>query len=267
MKQLFIVALFLSGLIMSSVADPFPYPSQNPTPTPPEMKPSKDITIRLFKAHFHCLLREMMAGIFDAKPNKNNEYHRNPLSQPFTLCFCKDVNKDVLQILFSASISCQSLINSHRILCLSVLTSIFSSFRVNTFRRPDLLEIFLEHYKQCENVKQIQVIWSDQDTKAPIAMLERYPKGKVIFEVHDSNSLNNRFHNLINIPTEVSDFIALSYSILLQKNNLAIISSPLLQILSCVILTDSRHLSKSADSRNNAPNNYFTAFPGCTEHR
>lgn len=87
----------------------------------------------------------------------------------------------------------------------SSLTSIFSLSRVNTFRRPDLLEIFLEHYKQCENVKQIQVIWSDQDSKAPIAMLEKYPKGKVIFEVHDSNSLNNRFHNLINIPTEVSN--------------------------------------------------------------
>jgi Glycosyl transferase family 64 domain len=82
---------------------------------------------------------------------------------------------------------------------------------VNTFRRPDLLEIFLEHYKQCENVKQIQVIWSDQNTKAPLAMLEKYPAGKVIFEVHDNNSLNNRFHNLTNIPTEVSDFIPLFY--------------------------------------------------------
>jgi hypothetical protein len=72
MKQLCIVALYLSGLISSSVADSVPYPSQNPTPTPQEMKPSKDITIRLFKAHFHCLLREMMAGVFVAKPNKSD---------------------------------------------------------------------------------------------------------------------------------------------------------------------------------------------------
>lgn len=84
-----------------------------------------------------------------------------------------------------------------------------SSSRVNTFRRLDLLELFLEHYKKCENVKQIQVVWSDQESKPPIGMVDKYPKDKVIFEVHRNDSLNNRFRNLVSIPTEVS------YSILL----------------------------------------------------
>lgn len=86
--------------------------------------------------------------------------------------------------------------------------------RVNTFRRLDLLETFLEHYKKCENVKQIQVIWSDQDSKPPIAMMDKYPMNKVAFEIHDSNSLNNRFHILLNITTEVSDFVTLFYPII-----------------------------------------------------
>jgi Glycosyl transferase family 64 domain len=68
----------------------------------------------------------------------------------------------------------------------------------------DLLEIFLEHYAYCENVKQIQVVWSDQKAAAPNDWLSKYPAGKVVFETHSTDSLNNRFHNLTSIPTEVS---------------------------------------------------------------
>ena len=64
--------------------------------------------------------------------------------------------------------------------------------------------MFLDHYKTCENVKQIQVIWSDQTKDAPFEWLQNYPTDKVVFEVHTSNSLNNRFQSLIPVHTEVS---------------------------------------------------------------
>ena len=76
--------------------------------------------------------------------------------------------------------------------------------RVNTFRRLDLLGIFLEHYHKCQNVRQIQIIWSDQESTPPLEWLNKYPKDKVAFEVHRNNSLNNRFRNLLPITTEVN---------------------------------------------------------------
>jgi hypothetical protein len=99
MRQFSIVALFLSGLVSSIAED---YPSQYPTPAPREMKPSKEITIRLFRANFHSLSCEMVAGFCEAKPNKIDEYLRNLLSHLYILCFCEDMYKDELQILFSA---------------------------------------------------------------------------------------------------------------------------------------------------------------------
>jgi Glycosyl transferase family 64 domain len=67
----------------------------------------------------------------------------------------------------------------------------------------DLLEIFLGHYAYCQNVEQIQVVWSDQKAAAPSDWLAKYPAGKVVFETHSTDSLNNRFRNLTSIPTEV----------------------------------------------------------------
>ena len=86
------------------------------------------------------------------------------------------------------------------------LILLFSAYylRVNTFRRLDLLSLFLDHYSTCRNVRQIQVVWSDQNNSAPMTWLKHYPEGKVVFEVHGNDSLNNRFHHLIPIPTEVT---------------------------------------------------------------
>ena len=67
------------------------------------------------------------------------------------------------------------------------------TIRVNTFRRNDLLEKFLDHYQYCDEAKEIQVVWSDQSADPPFKWLKRYPAGKVHFEVHAKNSLNNRF--------------------------------------------------------------------------
>jgi glucuronyl/N-acetylglucosaminyl transferase EXT2 len=74
--------------------------------------------------------------------------------------------------------------------------------RVNTFRRLDLLDFFLDYYKSCDAIKQIQVVWSDQESKPPTEWLSRYPQGKVLFEVHSKDSLNNRFIPLQEVPTE-----------------------------------------------------------------
>ena len=58
-------------------------------------------------------------------------------------------------------------------------------------------------------VKEIQVVWSDQDSRPPIKWLSKYPKDKVTFEVHDTNSLNNRFKAIIPVRTEASDSLNL----------------------------------------------------------
>jgi len=76
------------------------------------------------------------------------------------------------------------------------------TMRVNSFRRLDLLETFLDYYKTCNVVKEIQVVWSDQRDKPPTDWFSRYPAGKVLFEVHDKDSLNNRFVPLLKLSTE-----------------------------------------------------------------
>jgi len=77
------------------------------------------------------------------------------------------------------------------------------TIRVNTFRRLDLLETFLNHYDRCRAVHQIQVVWSDPETPAPTEWSKRYADGNVVFEVHDTNSLNHRFRCLLPVATEV----------------------------------------------------------------
>ena len=97
--------------------------------------------------------------------------------------------------------------------------------RVNTFRRLDLLGIFLEHYHKCQNVRQIQIIWSDQESTPPLEWLNKYPKDKVVFEVHRNNSLNNRFQNLIPITTEVNIFCILSCKLIMTHITTCIVLS------------------------------------------
>lgn len=74
--------------------------------------------------------------------------------------------------------------------------------RVNTFRRNDLLRVFLDYYKQCPQVKEVQVVWSDTASSPPMDWLAGLPAGKVAFEVHKENSLNNRFRAILPVSTE-----------------------------------------------------------------
>lgn len=64
------------------------------------------------------------------------------------------------------------------------------------------MEIFLDSYARCDVVKQIQVVWSDQENSAPLEWIEKYPESKVSFELHKKNSLSNRFRPLTEIPTQ-----------------------------------------------------------------
>ena len=76
------------------------------------------------------------------------------------------------------------------------------TIRVNTFRRLDLLELFLDYYlgsdkeggrkKECSLVKQVQVVWSDPANQPPTSWVKEYGE-RLVFEVHDEDTLSNRF--------------------------------------------------------------------------
>lgn len=77
--------------------------------------------------------------------------------------------------------------------------------RVNTFRRNDLLKGFLQHFTTCANVREIQVVWSDQEHEPPpmafFGLLTPEREAKVAFERQPTDSLNNRFRALLPVPT------------------------------------------------------------------
>jgi hypothetical protein len=67
---------------------------------------------------------------------------------------------------------------------------------VNTFRRPTLLKSFVEHYATCTEVEKLIVVWSDLDNRPPkLSSFDVSPDvvSKVVFELHDTNRITNRF--------------------------------------------------------------------------
>lgn len=63
--------------------------------------------------------------------------------------------------------------------------------RVNTWKRPEQLELLLHHLLTCEAVAQIQVIWCIAQGIAPAWLYNMTPR--VVVEEHKDNSLNARF--------------------------------------------------------------------------
>ena len=61
----------------------------------------------------------------------------------------------------------------------------------------------MDYYQSCSVVRQVQIVWSDQVNAPPVEWLSKYPKDKYSFEVHDKDSLSNRFRVLKGVPTEV----------------------------------------------------------------
>lgn len=74
---------------------------------------------------------------------------------------------------------------------------------MNSFRRNDLLKKSVEHFSSCDCVGQIQVVWSDQQNAPPgLSMFSEGARRKVLFEVHDTDSLNHRFNITVPIATD-----------------------------------------------------------------
>lgn len=94
------------------------------------------------------------------------------------------------------------------------------TIRVNTFRRNDLLDMFLKHYDVCPAVEQIQVIWSDQESAPPVEDLTKdlAHRDRVVFEIHSENSLNNRFIPQEPINTEL--VLSIDDDLLVECNTL-----------------------------------------------
>ncbi|CAN0198081.1 unnamed protein product [Ectocarpus sp. 4 AP-2014] len=75
--------------------------------------------------------------------------------------------------------------------------------RMNTFRRNDLLKRSAEHLASCDCVGQIQVVWSDQENAPPsMDLFTDRTRRKVVFEVHDTNSLSHRFNVTSTLGTD-----------------------------------------------------------------
>lgn len=115
------------------------------------------------------------------------------------------------------------------------------TIRVNTFKRLDLLEVFVDYYlgkasngksskKSCDLVKQIQVVWSDIDNIPPKSWIEEYGKdNRLVFETHEKDSLNNRFMPTEKITTE------------------AVVSVDDDLIIPCDVLAENLHVWRSFD--------------------
>lgn len=97
-------------------------------------------------------------------------------------------------------------------LCISFFQNVFGentkaeiTARINTFRRNDLLKLSISHYLSCNAIREIQIVWSDLSNQPPKNDLNEN-NNKVRYEVHDKDSLNNRFLAKLDIETNVSNY-------------------------------------------------------------
>lgn len=82
------------------------------------------------------------------------------------------------------------------------------TIRMNTWRRPKQLVQSVKHHASCPGVKEIQIVWCDKENEPPQELLEMAEtKGsivsdtRVVIELHEANSLNERFNILEPTPT------------------------------------------------------------------
>lgn len=75
----------------------------------------------------------------------------------------------------------------------------YYTIRINTWRRPEQLLASVAHHSSCPGVKQIQIVWCDKENEPPTELLDKFDK--VVVEVHEGNSLNERFNVLQPAPT------------------------------------------------------------------
>jgi glucuronyl/N-acetylglucosaminyl transferase EXT2 len=91
----------------------------------------------------------------------------------------------------------------------------YFTIRINTWERIDQLQLSIQHHLSCTSVLQVQIVWCiDQSialpdwliqleqTIEPIVLVDTnisYPR--IVIERHTINSLNERFHPLVVVPT------------------------------------------------------------------
>ena len=71
--------------------------------------------------------------------------------------------------------------------------------RINTWKREEQLQLSIQHHQTCTSVAQIQVVWCTDQGKVPawlLALQNDSTTPPVVVELHDANSLNERFHLL-----------------------------------------------------------------------
>lgn len=81
---------------------------------------------------------------------------------------------------------------------------------INTWKRPDLLKGCISHYASCHSVDAIRVVWSEPEPPPPglrAAMAQKVrvkSRGRAAlrFDVHASDSLNNRLKPLEGVATD-----------------------------------------------------------------
>ena len=71
---------------------------------------------------------------------------------------------------------------------------------LNTYKRPDRLKRAIDHYTRCEGVDAVRVVWSESGT--PPSGLEVSGGARLVFDVHEKNSINNRFVPLKGVRTD-----------------------------------------------------------------
>jgi glucuronyl/N-acetylglucosaminyl transferase EXT2 len=71
--------------------------------------------------------------------------------------------------------------------------------RVNTWKRLEQLRVSTIHHASCPGVAQVQVVWCEAQGEPPSWLLTL--NDKIVIERHSVNSLNERFHMLVEPPT------------------------------------------------------------------
>lgn len=67
-------------------------------------------------------------------------------------------------------------------------------------------------------VEQVTVVWSDPDNKPPPHLgPDAYPHREVFYEIHETNSITNRFRALNPVPTDVRNDIPILYPLYLWR--------------------------------------------------
>lgn len=73
--------------------------------------------------------------------------------------------------------------------------------RINTWKRPEQLQVSIEHFLTCDRVAQIQVVWCIAQGPPP-EWLTAWISDRLVVETHTQNSLNSRFDVLVVPPTK-----------------------------------------------------------------